>query len=137
MWAEKGKYVLVVWPTAAEVERLRRRDAESIGERFGITQADANIAIRRLSELQAAHSTVEPDELPRAQLLPDGDLTIYLPDVIIDDVPSDRVGIERSAIETPLIVDEEFRQGLLKAAIPSGGVVVDFTRMYSGGNYSQ
>jgi hypothetical protein len=130
MWAEKDRYVLAVMPSANDMDRLRF-DRKPVGERVGVTQPDAKIELRSLSDINPHHPPIDDGALPRTQLFDNGDLVIYLSNATINDMPSDGVRIERSAIETPLIADKEFRKGLLEAAIPSGGIVVDFTQMYS------
>jgi hypothetical protein len=127
MWAEKrdeGK-VLAVMPSIDDMFDLKKSASEAVGERVGITQSDANIILRHLAAIESTPTTGKA----RAQLLADGDLSIYLSERDIADWPLTGIAIPRTSIETPMTDNERFRAGLLEAAIPEGGVLVDFSQM--------
>ena len=129
MWAEKRDGTLVIMPSADDMDDFDH-GARVIGERVGITQSDATIEIRPLSEIEH-DSSPDDSNRPKAHLFANGDLVVYISDAAIHDKPSDGVRIRHSAIQTPLIPESPFREELLHASIPPGGVLVDFRYMFS------
>jgi hypothetical protein len=125
MWAEKrdGGKVLAVMPSLGDMANLRDDKNASVGGRIGITQPGTKIELRHLSAIETAPT----EGVTRAQLLDNGNLVIFLSEQNIRNWPP-AISIAKSSIEI-LIENERFKEGLLKAAIPEGGVLIDFTQM--------
>ncbi|HUD09689.1 MAG TPA: hypothetical protein VMR77_02725 [Patescibacteria group bacterium] len=94
---------------------------------MGITQPDAKIELRHLETIKRPPATGKT----RAQLFANGDLVIFLSKQDSRNWPLEGIKIERTSIETPLIRDEQFRKGLLEAAIPEKGVLINFGHLQS------
>jgi hypothetical protein len=129
MWAEKrdeGK-VLAVMPSLNDMFMLQGNNPDTIEERIRVVQASRTVELRRLATLEPPPA----QDITRAQLSESGDLIIFLSRKDSADWPKGGVKIDRASIKTPFIGDKQSKTRLLEAAIPEGGVLVDFTQMMS------
>ncbi len=131
MHAERTESELRVLLTEEEVFRLQ--NGKPAGERFGLTQTDAKIWVRPLSEVEIDDSAerygFRDEELAqlrkataKANMALDGDLQVFVPGAMLVDTRNDRVKVSRNSIEIPGIPPED--RELLLQNIPERGIVV-------------